>query len=408
MIKQVVNRMGNLRGLLLLFMSSILFFSCSSDDDNSDDFFFSIEGNPSGIETDYNETSEKFEVKALGPWEVIVKDEGADWLRAEPSEGEGDGSFEIEIDENNGDEPREAEVAFFLNNQEQPQLFMVNQGDNVPFIDVDDDEIKISGKAKEFTINIEANVEWSYSLEDDSWLSEEKLTDNKITFLPEKNLEEERSVVLTLTSTDRGDIEKEVKITQSSESIILEEDFSWLDYGSAIFYDYPDEKRMDLWSDEELDHGWTSTKNPGSDDQQLVYARPGFVKLGKTNFGSDLISPKLSQLEEPTDVLVTFKANPYQTKAGTRDDNKLYVSAEGDGEVDNDSFTIDNWPDYDDDPESTKAWESEDAVYSFKIKDATANTRIKWLAGALDLRDIGDGKNRIFIDDVKVEVITGD
>src|SRR5690625_2076894 len=177
MINNVVLKY-NLRGILLII--SVLISSCSSDDDNSDDFFFSIEGDPSGIETDYNKASEVFEVKALGPWEVVVKDEGADWLRAEPSEGDGDGSFEIIIDENDGDEPREAEVAFFLNNQEQPQLFMVNQGHNVPFIDVGDDEIKISGKAEEFTIDVESNVQWEYSLDDDSWLSEEELTDDKI------------------------------------------------------------------------------------------------------------------------------------------------------------------------------------------------------------------------------------
>ncbi|MCK7536499.1 MAG: hypothetical protein MZV63_38735 [Marinilabiliales bacterium] len=47
------------------------------------------------------------------------------------------------------------------------------------------------------------------------------------------------------------------------------------------------------------------------------YARQGSVKLGKTGYGGDLISPALSKLVGTVNVRVTFKAIPYMTAAGT-------------------------------------------------------------------------------------------
>jgi hypothetical protein len=137
----------------------------------------------------------------------------------------------------------------------------------------------------------------------------------------------------------------------------------------------------------------------------VVYARTGFLKLGKTGYGGDLISRPLASLDEPSKIRVTFKAVPYQTQAGTQDDNLLNVSVVGPGTININSFVIDNWPNYDIDPECIAVWESDTAKYEFIITDATAETRIKFLGGDYNLKGVGKGKNRIFLDDIKVEII---
>lgn len=393
--------------VFLLIIISSTFSSCSDNDNPIDDSHFSIKGEPSELNTDYRSSTHSYEVKASGKWEVVIKDKDVDWIKINPKEGEYDGSFELEIEENTGENPRSAELAFFLEGQERPMYFFVNQGDNTPFIKIKDSDSgkNISSDEGEVVIEIESNVDWTYSMDENDWLTEKELKENQIVLIASKNLDTDRSATITVVSKEDSDVKETIKISQPDGKTILSEDFNWLEYGNAIFYEVAGEKRMDQWEPEELSRGWTSTKNPDSNDEQLVYARQGFVKLGKTNYGGDLISPKLSKLTEPTNVKVTFKAVPYQTKAGTRDDNTLYLSTVGEGEVSESSLTIDNWPDYDEDPDATQAWEDEAATYSFEIKGATSDTQIRWLGGALDLRGVDKGKNRIFIDDIKVEVV---
>ena len=159
---------------------------------------------------------------------------------------------------------------------------------------------------------------------------------------------------------------------------------------------------MDVWTDAEKAKGWTSTPNPGSSNQPLVYARTGFIKLGKTGYGGDIITPKLSALTAPTNLLVKFKAVPYMTAAGTKDDNILRISVDGPGTVSISEFTIDNWPNYASDPTCTTIWEENATERSFTITGATAETQIKFLGGGFALVGVGAGKNRIFLDDIKV------
>jgi hypothetical protein len=52
-----------------------------------------------------------------------------------------------------------------------------------------------------------------------------------------------------------------VTLTQSPGTVVLEEDFNWLTYGSAVFYTTTGETRIDNWTQEEKDRGWTSTIN---------------------------------------------------------------------------------------------------------------------------------------------------
>lgn len=196
-----------------------------------------------------------------------------------------------------------------------------------------------------------------------------------------------------------------------TEEVILEEDFSWLSYGNAIPYETSGEKRYDTWTTEEKERGWTSTVVTGS--EQLCYARVGFVKLGKTNYAGDLISPKLSAINGTANVKVSFKAAGYisagsTTSNGTKDDNLLKIIIQGGGTTDTEKFTINNYPnDKKADKEEVKndIW-AEDRAYSFTITGATSETQIQFMGGEqFDLKDIGKGKNRIFLDDIKVTTI---
>lgn len=382
------------------------FISCSSDDDQSGEPYFTIEENPTGISVDYNEASKSYVVRANGSWKIVAQDH-VDWVRAFPDEGEDDGIFKMLVDENETFEARMTHFAFILNGQEQPTLFRVEQQANVPSMTIDNSEkgIAVPSAEGDFSVFVKANLDWTYSLDDDSWLTEKSVSNKEIKFSAPKNMGSSRTVVLTVHSAKYPELDQSIKIRQSSGSIILEEDFSWLNYGSAIFYETSGEKRMDLWTAEELGRGWTSTENAQSSNQQLVYARSGFVKLGKTGYGGDLISPPLSDLDKPTDVRVVFKAVPYQTAKGTRDDNTLQVSVVGPGKVSVNSLSVDNWPDYEVDPDNVKAWQSEEAIYEFVITGATSETRIKFLGGDYDLQGVGAGKNRIFLDDIKAIII---
>ncbi len=255
-------------------------------------------------------------------------------------------------------------------------------------------------------ISLKANVDWTYSLDNDSWLAESDKKDSQLKLIAEANEGIERAVTVTFTSPSYPNLSAKIKLIQSSGSVILEEDFSWLVYGNVIPYETTGEKRFDTWTEEEKNKGWEVTPNPGSAGQQLVYARTGFVKLGKTNYGSDLISPKL-KIEGTRKVEVTFKAAGYISAGGAVDDNVLKIFVLGAGTPSISQFTIANIPNsraQDEEGIVNNIWDPERA-YSFIITGATSETQIRFLGGDLDLVGVGQGKNRIFLDDIKVKII---
>ncbi|WP_026808828.1 BACON domain-containing protein [Arenibacter latericius] len=400
---------GRLGALLLisLFTIPLLFIACSDDDNEyNEEPYFIVEENPTGIEVGVNGDTKSYVVRSNRPWQIVPQGE-SDWVKTFPIEGKDDGIFKVIVSENDTFDPRTINIAFVVDGKEQPLLFRVDQEANVPYITLDNEEkgIAVPSAESELTIGVKANVEWTYTLENASWLTEITVSDDEIQLVALRNKGEERSAKLTVSSVQHPSLDKEIVITQSAGNIILEENFNWLTYGSTIFYTTSGEKRMDSWTSDELERGWNSTENEFSSGQKLVYARTGFVKLGKTNYGGDLISPALSNLEETSNVRVTFKAVPYQTKGGTRDANTLKIEALGAGTASVNSLIIDNWPDYDADPECTEVWQAESAKYEFIISGADASTHIKLLGGDYDLRNASPNKNRIFIDDIKVEII---
>src|SRR5690606_9119584 len=82
-----------------------------------------------------------------------------------------------------------------------------------------------------------------------------------------------------------------------------------------------------------------------SGDQPLVYARQGFVKLGKTSYGGDLISPELSAIEGTKDVLVKFKGVAYLSATGAVVDSRvLRIEVIGPGTPSVSTIMIENVP----------------------------------------------------------------
>lgn len=401
-----LKRMGRIF-LFIFFISQLIFISCSDDESEiSGEPYFSIEENPTGLTVDINGITESYVVRSNRPWQIVAQNP-VDWVRAFPSEGEDDGIFEFIVKGNETFDARSANFAFFVDGNEQPVLFRIDQEANVPFIIVQDADngMGVPSAQSEVTINVQSNVNWSYSIEDGNWLTEVDSSESEIKLIADRNFGEEREAKLTVSSVQYPDLDKVITITQSPGNVILEENFDWLNYGSTIFYTTTGETRMDSWTTDEMDRGWNSTENVASGNQKVVYARTGFLKLGKTGYGGDLISPALTSLEESRNLRVTFKAVPYKTKGGTEDDNILNVSVVGPGTISVNSLTIDNWPDYDSDPECISIWEDESSNYEFIIIGATAETRIKFLGGDYDLVGVGKGKNRIFLDDIKVKII---
>lgn len=388
-------------------MACLVAVSCA--DDNGDEIigdpYFSIEDDPTTLMASVEGITQKYTVRSNAQWQIVPQD-NTNWARAFPDQGDKDGIFSFIVKPNATFGSRTANFAFVVNGEEQPVLFRIEQEANVPYITIVDGDkgIAVPAVGGPLSVKLQTNVEWTYTLSDESWITSVAQNANSLELEAEKNTGPERSTTLTVSSSANG-LSQEVVLVQSAGNVILEENFGWLTYGNTIFYTTGGETRMDLWTASELAHGWSSTPNAGSSDQWVVYARPGFVKLGKTGYGGDLISPALAELDGATEVRVTFKAVPYMTAGGTKDDTHLVVGVVGPGTASVSSFDVTNFPDYATDPNCTLIWEDPSSTYSFTVSGATAETQIRFLGGAFELTGVGAGKNRIFLDDIKVEII---
>ena len=392
----------------LMVISMFLMLSCDKEPEKGPPYF-NIEGDPTGLSVNSAGRTESYVVRSNRPWQVVAK-EGAEWARAFPDEGDDDGIFKIIVGENPTFYPRIMNFAFVVDGTEQPVLFRVDQEGNVPYIIVPA-QLSVPAIGGDVVININANVAWSYTLSDPGWLTEKSVTQTQLILTATENSSvDPRLVTVTVTGTEFPAVSETVVLTQSPGTVVLEENFNWLTYGNVVFYTTTGETRIDNWTQEQKDRGWTSSVNttPGSGTTPLLYARPGFVKLGKTGYGGDLISPPLSKVTGTQDLRVTFKAIPYKTAGGALDDNFLMVSVTGPGTVSQSQFVIDNWPEY---PAENVAaycvamWSDPAAKRTFTITGATSATQIVFLGYDYYLVGVGEGKNRIFLDDIKVEII---
>ncbi|MBP5314631.1 MAG: calcineurin-like phosphoesterase C-terminal domain-containing protein, partial [Muribaculaceae bacterium] len=215
----------------------------------------------------------------------------------------------------------------------------------------------------------------------------------------------------------------------------LNENFSWLSYGSELGWTTSGEKGISNWTAEEKAHGWTSRTS-------YVYGRQGFVKLSKLGYGGDIITPTLNISGTKT-VTLSFQATGFTSSTlSAIDAQELYVVALGAGTVVNvtggvggnsvnggETHYIANNVAYVDengnnitlhnaayikldsanhfnkqvDATGTKIWKKGFTHYSVTVQGATAATRIAFIAGNYNLNDGTDYRNRIFLDNIVVE-----
>jgi len=379
---------------------------------------FALKDNPTAMSVTSQGASQTFTVQSGGMWKVepLYNER---WVKIEPQDGNGEGTFTVTVDRNTTPEPRQSILTFAVDGKIQNNVLKIEQEasnrddeEDDPYVNLDGLpglEVPEAGLYERYAIR--STGTWKIEIpEDADWLSIEPMEgryDTGVTVSVDINTTPESRTAGLVFYLDGEQVPGVFEVNQEGMEIVLYEDFNWLTYGSAIFYETSGETRIDNWNDTELARGW-SWNNPSADGIPSTYARQGFVKLGKTNYGSDILSPKLSAVQGTQNLKVSFKAVPYETAGGGRDGSILKVGITGPGTIDLTEFTIDNWPDYVSDPNCTEIWKSPETTRSFTITGATAETQIWFLGGDYDLREETGApinKNRIFLDDILVAVL---
>ena len=409
-----MEKWSNLRNTVagMVFLLGMAGFCAACDDDDAvTNPYLTIESEQTVFEGSADKAEYIVTIRSNCNWQVVERSEGTGWVRAFPDEGEKEGKFKFIVKGNEQFVSREAEFAIVADGQEYPVLLRVTQQASVPAITIGDGSgtVNVASAGGQTAVTSKANVRWTCRVDEAAatWMKLDSISEAGMIYLSmEKNNGPAREGILHCESEEEPSANVDVKVVQAAGSIILQEDFGWLAYGSTTHWDTTGETAYNKWTADELAHGWTSSSEPSP----CLYARTGFVKIGKTNYAGDLISPKLA-LTGKVDVKVTFKACAYISKGGTKDNNELYIHVLGAGTADvQNPLIIDNYPnssnmengaDYD-------VWAPEIAERSFIIRGATSETQIKFMGGdSYDLngRPGTENRNRIFLDDITVTIL---
>ncbi|MBQ7211439.1 MAG: calcineurin-like phosphoesterase family protein [Muribaculaceae bacterium] len=228
-----------------------------------------------------------------------------------------------------------------------------------------------------------------------------------------------------------------ISLTNANATTYLNEDFSWLSYGSALGWVTTGESnaRIDKWTSTESAHGWKSRSN-------YVYARQGFLKLGKVGYAGDVITPSLG-ISGTTSITVSFQATGFTSEGlSVIDAQEMYVAAIGAGKVvkvtggtgDNsvnggETHYVANNVAYVDangnnvtlndvayikldsanhfnntiDPDGTRIWQKGFTHYTVTIDGATSATRVAFICGNYSTSIIDGYRNRMFLDNIVVD-----
>ncbi|SFC48308.1 Putative binding domain-containing protein, N-terminal [Parapedobacter composti] len=394
------------------------FSSCKKDDERA--VPFALKDNPSDLSVSSQGASQTFDVQTTGTWKIEpLRNER--WLKIEPTEGQGDGTFTVTVDRNMSLEPRQSVLTFVVDGKVQNNILKIEQAARSPENGNGESYVNLDGLASlevpedglHGRYAIRSTGEWRVEIiEGSDWFSMEPMQgryDTGVNVSVDVNLSPDPRTARLVYYLNGEQVPGIFEVNQEGVEVILYEDFNWLNYGSAIFYTTTGETRMDSWTAGEKAMGW-SYYQPDPTGVPSVYARPGFLKLGRTNYGGEVLSPKLSAVEGTQNLRVSFKAVPYQTAAGARDVTILKIGIIGPGTLSQDQFDINNWPNYTTDPNCTEIWKAPETTRTFTITGATAETQIWFLGGAYDLRE-GSGwtgarnVNRIFLDDILVTVL---
>lgn len=394
------------------------FSGCKDNDDPVGDpylTFENIEGTINVSKTGITQAKRKaVTVRSNSAWKVALENpDDASWLHFFIDEGEDDGLIYYWVDKNTTFDQREGKITLSDNGKVLNSLDIVQEAD-VPNITIKDGSngFTIAPEGSVLKVAIDANITWKATLTPDvDWARITNVTEDSIFVTIDKNEEDERTVNLSLVGEgEHSGVSTTALITQKDESLIFNDNLSWLQEGEEKpTYETP-EIRIDLWNDAEKAAGWSSLSN-------WAYGGRGYIKLGKTNYNGDVISPALSKLKKPTDVKVTFQSMGYVSAGGVKDASVVKVGVIGPGEVNGDEVkTIsingtayrcvkfvntvfpnseknENGEDYD-------PWAQPGSYHSFTITGATAETKIIFVGG--DNWNKVKGKNRVFLKSVEV------
>ena len=394
------------------------FSGCKDNDDPVGDpylTFENIEGTINVSKAGITQAKRKaVTVRSNSTWKVALENpDDASWLHFFIDEGEDDGLIYYWVDKNTTFDQREGKITLSDNGKVLNSLDIVQEAD-VPNITIKDGSngFTIAPEGSVLKVAIDANITWKATLTPDvDWARITNVTEDTIFVTIDKNEEDERTVNLSLVGEgEHSGVSTTALITQKDESLIFNDNLSWLQEGEEKpTYETP-EIRIDLWNDAEKAAGWSSLSN-------WAYGGRGYIKLGKTNYNGDVISPALSKLKKPTDVKVTFQSMGYVSAGGVKDASVVKVGVIGPGEVNGDevnSISIngtayrcvkfvntvfpnseknENGEDYD-------PWAQPGSYHSFTITGATAETKIIFVGG--DNWNKVKGKNRVFLKSVEV------
>jgi hypothetical protein len=242
--------------------------------------------------------------------------------------------------------------------------------------------------------------EW-VSVESSEYLERIKATRLILKIEPLTGNFKKRSGVLNLANKNKI-LGQFIKVDQGYTSR-LSEDFLWLKYGNGSPFNESTDVLIDKWSAAQKANQWTSTIPAGIASAQLS-GKNGYVKLGSTTTGADLISPNISGLEKDSVLLLTFNAVAFTSLSGEADENKLTIKILNGGEFDSGSNVVElNLGYYD--PQSslitTNMWNN--SFHSFqinkpKLSPNTSTMQIQFLTGD----DLHTSKNRIFLDNISL------
>ena len=394
------------------------FSGCKDNDDPVGDpylTFENIEGTINVSKAGITQEKRKaVTVRSNSAWKVALENpDDASWLHFFIDEGEDDGLIYYWVDKNTTFDQREGKITLSDNGKVLNSLDIVQEAD-VPNITVKDGSngFTIAPEGSVLKVAVDANISWKASLTPEvSWARITNVTEDSIFVTIDKNEEDERTVNLSLVGEgEHSGVSTTALITQKDESLIFNDNFSWLQEGDEKpTYETP-EIRIDLWNDAEKAMGWQSLAT-------LAYGGRGYVKLGKTNYNGDILSPALTKLKKPTNVKVTFQSMGYVSAGGVKDASVVKVGVVGPGEVNGDDvktisingatyrcvrFVNTVFPNSQKNEygEDYDPWAQPESYHSFTITGATSETRIIFVGG--DAWNSVKGKNRVFLKSVEV------
>jgi hypothetical protein len=340
-----------------------LFVGCEKEDSYTGKPYFTIEGEPTGIVAPAVATTKSYTVRSNRPWKVVAKDkDNVTWARVFPEEGDMDGIFKIILTANREIAPRTANFAFVVNGEELPVLFRADQDASQPFITITPEAvIPVISAGGSFTVAVDANIEWEYTLSDDTWLTEQEKTQTGVVFnAPQNQSGGLREAILTATPVlpEYAGVSSTVTIRQAGiraddgEPVGYEyfaDDFAWVapfggprdveeynETGDAVvtgtlnMYTYATGVAAGTLAAAFTAHGYTDI-NPA---KQSVYFASHYLKFGKTDVQSGIQRTLPVALGKSTNVTLTFDATPCITGSKNFDDVLLVVEIDGPGAVD--------------------------------------------------------------------------